>query len=55
MKYTTLCAAFFAAVATASDVQQLNKDSFKSFIEDNDLVLAECKCPRPAPARQWPP
>jgi hypothetical protein len=43
MKYTTVCAAFFAAVATASDVKQLKTDNFKSFIEENDLVLAECK------------
>ena len=43
MKYTTICAAFFAAVAAASDVKQLNKDTFKSFVEENDLVLAECK------------
>jgi protein disulfide-isomerase A1 len=43
MKYATVCAAFFAAVATASDVKQLKTDNFKSFIEENDLVLAECK------------
>jgi protein disulfide-isomerase A1 len=43
MKYTTICAAFFAAVAAASDVKQLNKDTFKSFVEENDLVLAECE------------
>ena len=43
MKYTTVCAAFFAAVAAASDVKQLKTDNFKSFIEENDLVLAECK------------
>jgi protein disulfide-isomerase A1 len=46
MKYTTICAAFMAAVVTASDVKQLNKDNFKSFVEENDLVLAECKLPR---------
>ncbi|KAH9880152.1 hypothetical protein J1614_002178 [Plenodomus biglobosus] len=45
MKYTTICAAFFAAVATASDVHQLNKDTFKSFIDENDLVLAEFFAP----------
>jgi protein disulfide-isomerase A1 len=43
MRYSTICAAFFAAIATASDVKQLNKDNFKSFVEENDLVLAECK------------
>lgn len=47
MKYSTICAAFFAAVAAASDVKQLNKDTFKSFMEENDLVLAECKLPWP--------
>ncbi|CAO2656177.1 Nn.00g049800.m01.CDS01 [Neocucurbitaria sp. VM-36] len=45
MKYSTICAAFFAAVAAASDVKQLNKDTFKSFIEENDLVLAEFFAP----------
>lgn len=44
MKVSTVCAAFFAAVVAASDVKQLNKDTFKSFVEENDLVLAECKC-----------
>jgi protein disulfide-isomerase A1 len=43
MKYSTVCAAFFAAVAAASDVKQLKSDNFKSFIEENDLVLAECE------------
>ena len=47
MKYSTICAAFFAAVAAASDVKQLNKENFKSFIEENDLVLAECRSPAP--------
>ncbi|KAF2129762.1 protein disulfide-isomerase [Dothidotthia symphoricarpi CBS 119687] len=45
MKYTTICAAFFAAVAAASDVKQLKTDDFKSFIEENDLVLAEFFAP----------
>jgi len=45
MKYTTVCAAFFAAVAAASDVKQLKTDNFKSFIEENDLVLAEFFAP----------
>jgi protein disulfide-isomerase A1 len=45
MKYSTVCAAFFAAVVAASDVKQLKTDNFKSFIEENDLVLAECKYP----------
>lgn len=32
-----------AAVATASDVAQLKKDTFDDFVKANDLVLAECK------------
>lgn len=34
-----------AAVATASDVVQLKKDTFDDFIKANDLVLAECRPP----------
>jgi protein disulfide-isomerase A1 len=45
MRYSTICAAFFAAVAAGSDVKQLNKDNFKAFVEENDLVLAECTSP----------
>jgi protein disulfide-isomerase A1 len=37
-----LAAAMVAAV-TASDVHDLTKDTFKAFIEEHDLVLAECK------------
>jgi protein disulfide-isomerase A1 len=47
MKYSTICAAFLAAAVAASDVKQLNKDTFKAFVEENDLVLAECKCSSP--------
>lgn len=32
-----------AAVATASDVEQLKKDTFEAYIKENDIVLAECK------------
>lgn len=42
-----------AAVASASDVSSLTKDTFPDFIKDNDLVLAECKCLQPA--RNLPP
>ena len=35
-----LCA---AAVATASDVHELKKDTFDGFVKENELVLAECK------------
>ncbi|KUJ22264.1 disulfide isomerase-like protein [Mollisia scopiformis] len=31
-----------AAVASASDVSSLTKDTFPDFVKDNDLVLAEC-------------
>ncbi len=31
------------ALAGASDVHDLKKDTFKEFIQDNNLVLAECK------------
>lgn len=31
-----------AAVATASDVTQLKKDTFDEFVKENDIVLAEC-------------
>lgn len=44
MKCSTICAAFFAAVvAASSDVHQLKTDTFKEFVQENDLVLAECK------------
>jgi hypothetical protein len=39
---TSLIALLLAAVATASDVADLKKDTFDSFIKENDLVLAEC-------------
>ncbi|RDW85038.1 protein disulfide-isomerase [Coleophoma cylindrospora] len=34
-----------AALASASDVHDLNKDTFKDFVKDNDLVLAEFFAP----------
>jgi len=34
-----------AAVASASDVHQLTKDTFNDFVKDNDLVLAEFYAP----------
>lgn len=34
-----------ATLAAASDVHQLNKDTFDKFMEDNDLVLAEFFAP----------
>lgn len=35
--------AALAAVASASDVEVLTKDTFPDFVKGNDLVLAECK------------
>jgi protein disulfide-isomerase A1 len=32
-----------AALAAASDVVDLKQDTFKGFVEENDLVLAECE------------
>jgi len=40
---TLALGAALAAVASASDVASLNKDTFPDFVKDNDLVLAECK------------
>jgi len=34
-----------ALAAAASDVHDLKQDTFKSFVSDNDLVLAECESP----------
>jgi protein disulfide-isomerase A1 len=46
MKCSTICAAFFAAVvAASSDVTQLKTDTFKEFVQENDLVLAEFFAP----------
>jgi len=42
MRYSVPLAGLFAAVAFGSDVHQLNKDTFKPFVEEHDLVLAEC-------------
>jgi protein disulfide-isomerase A1 len=43
MRYVGPICAVLAAVALASDVHELKKDTFKSFVQENDLVLAECK------------
>jgi protein disulfide-isomerase A1 len=32
-----------AAVASASDVEVLKKDTFDDFVKANDIVLAECE------------
>ena len=42
--FTTLALGLAAAaIASASDVESLTKDTFPGFVEENDLVLAECK------------
>lgn len=38
-----------AALASASDVTQLKKDSFDEYIKANDIVLAECMRPPTTP------
>lgn len=35
-----------AALAAASDVHVLKQDTFKDFVTENNLVLAECELPR---------
>jgi len=41
MKYAFGLAALMA-LATASDVHDLTKDTFEPFVKEHDLVLAEC-------------
>jgi protein disulfide-isomerase A1 len=43
MRTAAIAGALFAAVAAASDVHDLKKDTFDAFVKENDLVLAECK------------
>lgn len=38
-----------AALAAASDVHDLKTDTFKTFVSENDLVLAECMSPTVPP------
>lgn len=45
MRYSLPLCGLLASVALASDVHDLKKDTFKSFIEENDLVLAEFFAP----------
>jgi protein disulfide-isomerase A1 len=47
MRTAAITAALFAAIAAASDVHDLKKDTFESFIKEHDLVLAECMCNSP--------
>lgn len=32
-----------AALVAASDVHDLKQETFKGFVEENDIVLAECR------------
>ena len=43
MRYSVPLCGLLAGIALASDVHELKKDTFKSFVEEHDLVLAECK------------
>jgi len=45
MRTAVISLALAAFAAAASDVHDLKKDTFKDFIKDNDLVLAECMLP----------
>jgi len=45
MRTATVAGALFAAIATASDVHDLKKDTFGDFVKENDLVLAEFFAP----------
>lgn len=45
MLFALLGTAFLAAASAASDVHELKKDTFKPFIKDHDLVLAEFFAP----------
>lgn len=44
MKYSFALAGL-AALATASDVHELTKDTFEPFVKEHGLVLAECTSP----------
>ena len=41
MRYSQALLAL-AGLAMASDVHELTKDTFKDFVTENELVLAEC-------------
>jgi hypothetical protein len=51
--YKKLALALFAAAVAASDVTQLTKDTFDTFVAENPLVLAECECCVIPPIRRW--
>jgi protein disulfide-isomerase A1 len=45
MRYSVPLCGLLASIALASDVHDLKKDTFKGFIEEHDLVLAEFFAP----------
>ncbi|KAF2177419.1 protein disulfide isomerase [Zopfia rhizophila CBS 207.26] len=45
MRYSVPLCGLLASLALASDVHELKKDTFKSFVEEHDLVLAEFFAP----------
>ena len=49
----TLAAAAAAVVAEDSDVHDLKTDTFDTFLNDNSLVLAECKYLEKLPSSPW--
>jgi protein disulfide-isomerase A1 len=53
MRYSVPICGLLASMALASDVVQLKKDDFKGFMEEHDLVLAECRFLR-APRSLYP-
>lgn len=53
MRYSVPLCGLLASIALASDVHDLKKDTFKGFIEEHDLVLAECEYPSPGASSCW--
>jgi protein disulfide-isomerase A1 len=45
MRYSVPLCGLLASIAIASDVHELKKDTFKAFVEEHDLVLAEFFAP----------
>ena len=43
MRTAAIALGFLGALAAASDVHDLKKDTFEPFVKDHDLVLAECE------------
>jgi hypothetical protein len=43
MRYSIALTTVLAGLGLASDVLDLNKDTLKGFVEENDLALIECE------------